>query len=299
MTAVLLGRYETESPEWWATRRGTLGGSEIAAVMGHSPWTSPFTLWHRKAGNIEEQAPNESMDWGKRLESAIVEAWWDENPDLFPLAGGTFHHAERTWQLANPDLLVSDTPDGEPTGLLEVKTADAFSSHEWGKSGTDVYPPYYADQVQWYLDVFGLPFAHLAVLIGGNDFRTYVVEYDAPYAATLRAAGQDFMASVAEGVPPLLDGSTSTYEAVRELHPEIDGGAEIDLTPEQWLPYLDTKAALKSADEAHNLAKSELMEAMGSARYGRFLGQKVVRREARGQGRPYLKEIPQAKESAA
>lgn len=299
MSAVLLGRFEVESPEWYAARENRLGGSEIASVVGLSPWTSRYTLWHRKAGRIAEQPQNQSMDWGKRLETPICEAWWDEHEDLFPMPGGTFTHAERTWQVANPDLLVSASQDGEPLALLEVKTADKYSSHEWGKSGTDTYPPYYRDQILWYLDVFDLPLAYLAVLIGGNDFRTYEVQYDATRALWLREQGEAFMRSVAEGIPPELDGSTSTYEAVRELHPEIDGSAEVPLTSEQWLGYLAAQQAEKDATTAFNLAKSELLDHLGSARYGTFLGDKVIRREARGQGRPYLKAIPQPKESVA
>lgn len=299
MTAELIGRFENESADWWKARVGALGGSEIAAVVGESPWTSPFTLWHRKAGRIPEQDQSQSMDWGKRLEGAICERWWEDYPDLFPLPGGTYRNTDRPWQLANPDLLVAPEPDAEPCALLEVKTASAFSAFEWGKSGSDTYPIYYADQVLWYLDTFGLPLAYLAVLIGGNDFRVYEIKYDAGRAAWLRAEGEAFMQSVAEGIPPELDGSMSTYEAVRELHPDIDTGAEVELDGQMWLAFLEAKQAEKDAEAAHNLAKSELLEAMGSARYGTFLGEKVVRREAKGAGHPYLKVIPQPKESAA
>lgn len=299
MTAELIGRFEQESAEWWKAREGALGGSEIAAVVGTSPWTSKYTLWHRKAGRITEEPESESMSWGKRLEGPICERWWEDYPDLFPLPGGTYKNTERRWQLANPDLLVSNTVDGEPTALLEVKTADAYSSWEWGKSGTDTYPPYYRDQVQWYLDVFGLPMAYVAVLIGGNDFRTYQIEYDRERALFLREQGEAFMQSIADGIPPALDGSESTYEAVRELHPDIDHGAEIELDGELWLSLVTAKAAHEEATSSLNLSKSRLMDFMGPARIGTFVGTRVIRREARGEGRPYLKFIPQPKESAA
>ena len=299
MNAELIGRFEVESPEWYAARVNALGGSEIAAVVGNSPWTSRYTLWQRKAGVIGEQEQSQSMDWGKRLEDAIKLAWWDEHPELHPMPGGTYRNSERPWQIANPDLLVSESLDGEPFALLEVKTADKYSGHEWGKSGTDRYPQYYRDQVQWYLDTFDLPLAYMAVLIGGNDFRTYEVRYDAERALYLRNAGAEFMQSIADGVPPDLDGSTSTYETVREMHPDIDSSAEVSLTSEQWLGFCAAKEAEAEATRAHNLAKSELLDHLGSAKYGTFLGSKVIRREARGEGRPYLKTIPQPKEDAA
>lgn len=299
MSAVLLGRWEVESPEWYAARENGLGGSEIASVIDGSPWTSRYTLWHRKAGRIGEQEVSESMDWGKRLEEPIIAAWLEDHPDLFPMPGGTFAHEDRPWQIANPDKLVSVGPESQSHALLEVKTASAFSAHEWGKTGTDVYPRYYADQVQWYLDVFGFKLAYLVVLIGGNDLRWYEIKYDAARAEFLRDAGERFLLSVAEGIPPDLDGSTSTYEAVREMHPDIDSTAEVVLSSEQYLGLLAARQAKDEATAAHNLACSQLLEHMGSARHGLFLGEKVVRREAKGQGKPYLKLIPQPKASAA
>lgn len=299
MTAELVGRFDLESAEWWAAREGCLGGSEIAAVVGTSPWTSRYTMWHRKAGRITEEPENESMNWGKRLEGPICERWWEDYPEMIPMAGGTYRNSERPWQIANPDLLVAETVDGEPSALLEVKTADAYSSWEWGKSGTDLYPPYYRDQVQWYLDVFGLPMAYVAVLIGGNDFRTYEVKYDAERAGWLRQQGEAFMQSIRDGIPPALDGSESTYQSVRELHPDIDHGAEIELEAEQWLGLVAAKEAHESAVSALNLAKSQLLDYMGAARIGTFIGTRVIRREARGEGRPFLKFIPQPKEDAA
>lgn len=299
MTAELVGRFPDQSAEWYAAREGCIGGSDIASVVGESPWTSRFTLWYRKAGRLTEEPESDAMNWGKRLEPAICRRWQEDYPQLHPMPGGTYRNVERPWQIANPDLLVSDEPDGEPCALLEVKTASAFVSFEWGKSGSDLYPRYYADQVQWYLDVFGLPLAYLVVLIGGSDYRCYEIRYDAVRAAWLRAQGEEFLQTISDGIPPELDGSESTYEAVRELHPDIDSGGEVDLTAEQWLGYLAIKEAAEDAVEAERLAKAELMEHMGSARYGLFCGEKVVRREARGQGRPYLKVIPQPKENVA
>lgn len=301
MSAELVGRFEDESPEWYDARVGCLGGSEIASVVGLSPWTSRYTLWHRKAGHLDEQRETTGMNWGKRLEGAIAERWCEDYPELVPLPGGTFRSIDRPWQIANPDLLVARSIDGEPEALLEVKTASAFVSHEWGKDGAgpEGVPPYYRVQTEWYLDVFDLPVAYLAVLLGGSDYRCFEIPADAQRAQWLRDAGAEFMESVASGVAPKLDGSESTYEAVRELHPDIDSAAEVDLPGDMWVRYCDLEQAQKDATTAHTQAKSELMDHMGAARYGLFLGEKVVRREARGQGNPYLKVIPKPKENAA
>src|SRR5690348_3040920 len=75
MNAVLLGQLDPNTPEWDEIRSRGIGGSEIAAVVGLSPWVSRFALWHRKRGTLGKQTVNAGMDWGHRLEDAICEAW--------------------------------------------------------------------------------------------------------------------------------------------------------------------------------------------------------------------------------
>ena len=65
--------HEPGSPEWHEQRRLALGGSEVAAVLGISPFESRFSLWHRKAGLAQPIQDSPEMEWGRRLESAILE----------------------------------------------------------------------------------------------------------------------------------------------------------------------------------------------------------------------------------
>lgn len=290
MRATLIGSFEPNTPEWDALRAEALGGSEIASVVGLSPWVSRFALWHRKAGMIGKQDINSSMGWGTRMEPVIVEKWCEDNPEAKPLPGGTFRSDEHSWKIANPDHLVEGA-------LLEVKTADKYDGWKWGKSGTTEIPPYYACQIQWYMDVLGLPLAHMAVLIGGNDYRTYKIPYSPEDAAWLHREGEAFWESIKSGEAPAIDGSDSTYEAVRELHPEIDG-TDADLDPNLWAEYRSRETQAADAAERFTAVKGEVMTALGSARRGLVLDNPVIRREARGQGRPYLKTIPQKKEAA-
>ena len=51
-TGVLIGTFSPGSEEWLAARADGLGGSEVAAVLGLSPFESRFSLWHRKAGRV-------------------------------------------------------------------------------------------------------------------------------------------------------------------------------------------------------------------------------------------------------
>lgn len=289
LKAERIGNAVPNTPEWDAMRADALGGSEIASVVGLSPWVSRFALWHRKAGMIGKQDINHSMEWGTRVEPVIVAKWCEDHPEAKPIPGGTYRSLEHPWKIANPDHLTVDA-------VLEVKTVDKYASIEWGKPGTAEIPPYYNCQIQWYMDVLGLPRAHMAILIGGNDYRTYEIPYSREDAAWLHTEGEKFWQSIKAGEAPGIDGSTSTYEAIRELHPDIDG-SDVALDPMLWDRYLARDDDAKRIAEELSIAKSKVMTAMGNARRGLVLGTPVVRREARGTGRPYLKAIPQQKEA--
>lgn len=282
MSAVLLGQAEPHSPGWHALRADGIGGSEIAAVVGLSRWVSPFALWHRKRGNIAPQPQSEPMEWGTRLEPAITQKFVDEHPDWTVTATpGTYAHPDRPWQRCNPDGLVGDD------ALLEVKTVNAYAD-DFTK---DEVPVYYACQVQWQLDIFGLDRCYAAVLIGGNTYREYVIEANAEDQAFLRDAAERFWASIQADEQPPLDATDHTYEAVRELNPLIDKELIVDLPGDMWHRYLSAKTDLDNAESALTLAKSEVLQYMGQARVARFAKTDVLRRQMSSSKTPYLKEI--------
>lgn len=294
MTAALLGQHEPQSPEWHELRKGGIGGSEIAAVVGLSPYESPFHLWHVKKGNIPGPTLSNAMDWGNRLEPLVVDWFSEQHPGMWVMEQpGTFAAAEREWQRCNPDALIYPprdvTANTPPTSLLQVKTSrygDGF-----GPSGSDQIPLHYRCQVQWEMDVFGVDHCWLAVLIGGNDPREYRIEADPEGQATLRAVAAKFWASLHEDDEPPIDATESTYEAVRELHPEIDRNTELDVPADWWETVATWRERIDQADAEYRLACSRILNAAGAAHYITVNGERVARRQASATGRPYLRKI--------
>lgn len=301
MRAILLGQHEPNTPEWDGLRSKGLGGSEIAAVVGLSPWQSRFSLWHLKRGNIPKQEVNPGMRWGTILEPVICDHFASTRDMLDVEEAGTYRHHEREWQLANVDRLLSDDEHGH-VGILEVKTAHQYDAHEWGYGPEDV-PPYYRCQALWYLDVLELPVAHMAVLIGGSDYREYEIRYSPDEAKWLRDQGEQFWASVQADEAPDIDGSDATYQAVRKLHPEIDGETvEIDPGLHEW--FQTSRKAAEQAAAEHTAAKATVLDAMGQAQYAEVDKQRVFRRQKSGKNSVALYPTPpfrgdQTKEKSA
>lgn len=292
MTAVYVGTFPEHSPEWHAARAPGIGSSEIAAVLGLSPWESPFSLWHRKAGNVPvEIDDNPQMEWGRRLEPVIAAKFADEHPELSVVGCGTYHAAGRSWQRANPDRLLfgpeqtSEPWDEPPIAVLEIK--NVRSRDGWGDPDTDDVPIHYRTQVLWQMDVMGVERAHLAVLIGGSDYREYLVEHDEGECAELRDAARAFLDSVDAGVAPNIDEHGATYVALQQMHPDIE---DVDVDVDDWLvhDYIAARELAATAATAEQLAKNHLAALMGTARRAVWNGKAIATRQVRGDSAPFI-----------
>ncbi|WP_134667892.1 YqaJ viral recombinase family protein [Amycolatopsis sp. CFH S0078] len=291
MTAVYLGDWPAGSPEWHEARRRGVGGSEIAAILGLSPWESRFSIWHRKMGLAAPVVENDVMYWGKKLEDVVRGefndrhcAYPDEVEGAFPAAMpiGTWRHSDRPWQIANPDGMIHHWADqgvlsGRPWMLYEGKTA--YNSDGWGEPGTDEIPVYYRTQCLWYLDVFGLDVCHVAVLISGSDYREYVVEYSADEVRIMLDAAREFLGTLERNERPDIDAHDATYQVVREMHPEIDD-VKVDVPGHIAMPYLDAYDAYREAAEDKQRTTAALADFMGTARRAYFDGEQIAMRVA-------------------
>jgi putative phage-type endonuclease len=59
---------EQGSPEWLAWRKTVITATDCPAILGSSPWVTPYQCWQRKLDLLAEQQCNEAMERGKRLE---------------------------------------------------------------------------------------------------------------------------------------------------------------------------------------------------------------------------------------
>lgn len=244
-TGRFLGRWASGSPEWHAARQHRIGGSDVAAIIGLSKWQSRYSLWCQKAGLIDPDPQNDEQARGHFLEPGVAAWFAHEHPEFELVEAGTWVHADpdRDWQLANPDRWL--VQDGRIVGGLEIKT-DA-DGRDWGEPGTAEIPFHYLTQVRWYLDVTGLPWWKVAVVIGrGFEFREYHILPDEIDAAWMREQAEAFLVSIAWDEMPPVDGHKATVKAIRKRHPAIDPDLVYDIPDElaaEWLPaFAEEKA---------------------------------------------------------
>jgi putative phage-type endonuclease len=269
---VLLGHFTPGSAAWDEVRTGLcITATEIAAVVGLSPWMSRFTLWHKKSGlNVAPFEMTSAVEWGTLLEDAVAGKWEDEHPGQLAASAGTWRNRERDWQRATPDRLIYPQPANEfeipdqATGLLEVKTSPF--GDDWGPDGADDgVPVWYRCQVMWQMDALGLRRTDFAVLISGHDYREYVVEYDEGEAKILRDAAVQFLDEVRNGVRPPIDGADDTYRTIR-VQPDGFDDIDVEIPAEDAARYETAQAASKAAAAELTAAKGVVLDHIGTGK---------------------------------
>ncbi|MCX5529008.1 YqaJ viral recombinase family protein [Streptomyces sp. NBC_00006] len=269
---VLIGHLTPGTAAWEEARTGlTVTATEIAAVVGLSPWMSRFTLWHKKAGLQTppfEMTP--AIEWGSRLEDAVALKWEEEHPGKLAAPAGTWQHRDREWQRATPDRLIYPQPAVEfeipdsAEELLEVKTSPF--GDEWGPDGDpDGVPIHYRCQVMWQMDTLGLKRTRFAVLIGGWDYREYTVDYDEAEAKILRDAAETFLNDVRDGNRPPIDGADDTYKTIR-VQPDHFDDIDVEIPAEDADRYHAAQAAAKAATAELTAAKGLVLDHIGPGR---------------------------------
>ena len=249
--------------DWLAVRRSGIGGSDVAAAIGLSPWKSPIELWEEKVlGKTQPKNDNDSMLWGRLLEPLIREEFSRRSGLAVQPLRSMLQHPVNKFMLANLDGLVLDPVRGP--GVLEIKTASAFKMSEWDDNRC---PDAYQLQVQHYLEVTGLSYAVIVVLIGGNKLQWITVDRDDELIASLVQLERRFWQHVLTQSPPPVDGSTACAELLSRTYPSSSNAAPLILPvdADSWIQdYLQAKLDEETAAERKRLAENKLKEVIGN-----------------------------------
>ena len=275
-----VGTFTPGSDAWHKIRSESIGGSEIGTLCGLNPWESAYTLWAKKSKRIAESdlSANWSVRLGVAFESPILDLFAEEHPELEIYECGTYRHKTIPYLQANPDAVAYDRKL-DRFYLIEIKTARAT----WEDA-----PVHYQAQVQHYMDVMQIHNAYL-VAVAGMNYVEIPMFADPFQQSAQRDAARRFWESLQKDIAPDWDGSASTYETVRELHPDIDN-EDVLIDGSHHLPLLQER--FEEAESNLRQAKSEIMALMGRAKhaYVEVDGTqiRVASRQARGTGRPFL-----------
>jgi putative phage-type endonuclease len=189
-----------------------LGGSDVGAILGLSPYKTPLDVWLEKTGKHSEQKDSLPLRFGSFAESFVANEYARATANAlteYPLA--ICHpqypylqgHIDRFITADSNSALFSDDGSCTASHILECKTANPFTQSQWGDTGSDEVPMSYLAQCHWYLSLTQLERCDLAVLFGNSDFRIYQIYRDKDLEATLiDTAIQFWQKHVIADVPP-------------------------------------------------------------------------------------------------
>lgn len=248
--------------------RNWIGGSDIAAIVGLSPWKTAVQLWDEKR-NPKPDTDSPAKARGRRWEAVVLEMMEEslaEQGKYFTVDSTNVRLIDPThnWMRAEVDAMGLLIEEGAEDCYcnVELKTVHPFKAREWGASASDELPTHYTAQAMWGLGVTGRQRCIVAALFGAEELRTYTVERDDDVIAWLRAEAVKFWDLVQTGVPP----QPVALADLDVLHPR-EGTAPALYADAELTRTLLRMRALKREMEARqaewDLLEFEVKRAMG------------------------------------
>lgn len=278
-----------------------IGGSDVPAILGVSPYKSALQLWAEKVGLAPPSEPSEPMRLGARLEPAIIAEYQARHPDIEVRPGDALKpQLPEPWMRAHADALLFVPGDGAVAGL-EVKAVGWRMAGDWPESGqSQDVPAYVQAQVRWYMWAYDLDVWEVVALVGGPDLREYTLERDRDLERGIVDAARRFWGCVERREPPPPQPTRADARILGLVWPGAsepvvaDDGA--DQTAQELVGLYRQQAALERAIlSAENRLRAYMGDAealrtsVGTISWRRTRPRQVVNyREAWGRARPLL-----------
>lgn len=284
---------------WLGARLATIGASEVAPILGLSPFRSPWDVWMAKRldGHLEDEDavvdddPDAEDEDEPRIRGQVWEPWvrarlaaalrteivspgapWARPDDLVVV-----HHplSALSWATCSPDGWLWD--EGVLT-VPELKT-DATRGGKWPRSGIDILGrlddendspirPDYLLQCCWQLETLDLPHLILGVLLGSYRTRYYRIRRDRDFGRKLInavAAWRD--AHILWGDEPDPDASEMCVAVYRARYLGTATGRRVEEDPARVAllrTYGNAVATAKAAKKIADATRAQTIEIIGT-----------------------------------
>jgi putative phage-type endonuclease len=243
-----------------------IGGSDIGAILGLSPFKSPLAVWMEKTGKEVKTVDSLPLRFGSFVEEFVANEYAKATGFALRHDESIYIHPDYSYMSAHIDRFVhTDGLDQAATKILECKTANPFSRAQWGEPGSDQIPLHYLTQVTWYLAITGIERADIAVLIGNTDFRIYTILRDPELEnLVLEKAHHFWHEHVLKDIPP----PAQTPEDCQLLFQRSDPSKTLEANAET-LALLERLQTLhyqgNACDEEITALKTQIMAQMQDA----------------------------------
>lgn len=201
--------------EWLAQRRLGIGGSDVAALVGASPWISPTSLYLEKIGqplpnDLDESGP---VNFGNDFEDTVRKKFAETHPDLIVRkVNAILQNKNKPWLQVSLD---GEVYENKEWGILEIKCPGSVA--KWN----DGIPPHYIAQAMYYMHNTKRKFCWFAVFFRDTcEYKWYRIDYDPDMGQALEDAANNFWLNhVQKQIPPTATfGAPDEAAALTQLH---------------------------------------------------------------------------------
>lgn len=216
-------------------RRTFLGGSDIAAIYGLSPYKTAVELWLEKTGRRSKPKPSKYQqrlfDRGHRLEPIIVEMTLDKLRDLghdVELIATNKRYQDSVYPFLACEIDFELMLDGEHING-DAKSVSGFARQGWGdEEFTDQIPLHYHAQFMHGLGITGRRRCLVSALMGLDDVALYWADRDDDLIESMRTRAVEFWNDCVVGgkVPDFMK-----FDDVKAIYP-VDNGKSCAATEE-------------------------------------------------------------------
>ena len=267
--SVLVNTAGLSREQWLAWRRRGIGGSDVAAIYGISPFHTARDVYYDKL-NIAPAEPDEgnwvALEMGHLLEDLVARIF--SRKTGFPVfqIKKMFRHAQYPFMLADVDYF-ANLPGGE-TAIVEIKTTNYNArEHWWTPDGKETVPAWYETQGRHYMAVMNLDRVFFCCLYGNSEAEVIIRELrrDAQYEEEMIYLEKDFWENhvQAKRPPPYLeDGGLIVASAKRYGGPADPLASAVQLDAEMTnllMRYLRLVDEKKTSETISKKREEELL----------------------------------------
>lgn len=256
--------------EYQLKQRNThIGSSDMAAILGISPYANAWDVWAEKTGKVEPRdlSGNQAVLAGNLLEDGVLSY---AAQHLGPLTRNQYRSRPDLHLGANVDAIVR--ANGYP---VEAKTAGMTGplSPDWGEPHTDEVPATHIVQCHVHMLVTDTSVCHLPAFLGGRGFAMYEVPLNDRLAESIAERARAFWQCVERDTPPpdtvpMLD----TIRRMRRVPKSIARNLPVTLLEDVEA----AKTALHDAKKRKDEAEARLLAALEDHEAGEFTDGRAV-----------------------
>lgn len=258
--------------EWLAYRKTGIGGSEVAAIFGISPFGTARDIYYDKlniAAYYDDEENKYQKQIGTLLEDTVAEMFEEVTGYRVFKIRKMYRSREHPCMIADVDFFIQ-LPDGS-FAILECKTTSPDATAKWWDGSKPAIPLNYQLQGRHYMSVVHLNKVFFACLHGNSENYLIIreLERDLEYEDEMIAIEEDFWNNhvLRQVPPPYIEEGDLIIESVRRhfgpADPELPTTALTDASALHLARFLELQQAKSIAEVSVKEIESELARMKG------------------------------------